>query len=324
MNALSGIQVSSRALTLLKSSAFCQGARIIFFIVIGLIFTVAVANAASNSDSLSRGFRAYDAKNYELSLQHFQEAAQKGNPEAMYMIGTQHENGRGTEENSALAKRWYIEAAQRGQVNAMAQLGYLFSTGADANGQLALKWMGEAAKRGSTWAMFAIAYMYDQGRGVETNYQIAMRWYEQAAARGDSGASNNIGALFAHGQGVKQDNCVANSWYLKALAADAKNEHSLVNLGDSSRYGLCGSADKEKALRYYQTAADLGNARAKQAIADMNRPPARYVSSGGSTSRPDNGSDFLLWQQNQRDERRMEMARELPPPPPFTRNSLGW
>jgi len=67
-----------------------------------------------------------------------------------------------------------------------------FNAGAnlDAKGDYieAMRWYRKAADKGDADAMFNIGVLYDNGEGVKQDYIEAMRWYRKAADKGDADA----------------------------------------------------------------------------------------------------------------------------------------
>src|SRR5262245_53193465 len=52
-------------------------------ILAGVLISGSAARAADGDDLVGRGKKAYDAKNYEMAIKYFEDAAKKGNADAM-------------------------------------------------------------------------------------------------------------------------------------------------------------------------------------------------------------------------------------------------
>lgn len=97
---------------------------------------------------------------------------------------------------------------------ALATRPHSFAVESDANFSTAL----EAAKKGDTEAMNTLGSMYMTGNGVGKNYSEAMKWLEKSASKGNSKAMMNLAAMYRDGNGVLPNGELAYSWF--NLAAD--------------------------------------------------------------------------------------------------------
>lgn len=91
----------------------------------------------------------------------------------------------------------YRKAAERGDTDAMNNLGYFYEHGQwipQDYGQ-AVQWYKKAAERGNTFAMYNLGGCYENGRGVPKNQAFALGWYREAASRGDNDAEKAIRRL---------------------------------------------------------------------------------------------------------------------------------
>ena len=94
-------------------------------------------------------------------------------------------------ENSAYARGPYsstaqvMRAAERGDVNAQAHLGWMYSVGVGVpqNYVLAAKWYLCAAERGHGAAQFALGLLYNKGQGVQHDLVLAYMWLNLSAAQ---------------------------------------------------------------------------------------------------------------------------------------------
>jgi uncharacterized protein len=69
-----------------------------------------------------------------------------------------------------------------------------------------------AAERGDVRAQAQLGWMYSSGRGVPQNYVLAAKWFQSAAEKGHGGAQFALGLLFNKGQGVQPDLVRAYMW----------------------------------------------------------------------------------------------------------------
>ena len=113
------------------------------------------------------------------------EAAQAGDPNAMYLLGLQHYAGLYMPRNMAAARKWF----------------------------------GKAHEAGSAAGTNALGVIYYEALGAGPDYTYAMELFVESADAGNAKAMRNIGRMYEGGHGVEADNAEALMWYGKAMAA---------------------------------------------------------------------------------------------------------
>jgi hypothetical protein len=103
-------------------------------------------------------------------------------------------------------------------------------------------------------------YLSDSGRE-------AFEYYKKSAEGGCSWGQVKYGWCFKRGESVEQDEKVYLEWVVKA--ASQNNPSAIERLGYWFRYG--GGRDKEKAVSYYRTSAELGWKSSMNYLAEMFR-----------------------------------------------------
>jgi TPR repeat protein len=78
------------------------------------------------------------------------------------------------QKNNAEAKKWFLRAAQLGQIRALTNLSLRLGT-VDS-----LVHLTEAAVRGDAWACVKLATHNTTGYGLTADKEQAKRWYERA------------------------------------------------------------------------------------------------------------------------------------------------
>lgn len=193
----------------------------------------------------------------------YQQAANSGNAEAMFMLGVVLDNGWGAAMDQAESMRWYREAAELGNSQAMLSLAgmYRYGRGGVKDEAEAVRWYRKAADLGDTQAMLDLGWMCAYGMlGVAEDEAEAVRWYRKAADLGDARGMGLLGRMFADGRGVAKDEVKAVHWYRKA--ADLEDTQAMVHLALMYDKGRGVSKDGEEAARWTRKAADLGDAEA--------------------------------------------------------------
>jgi TPR repeat protein len=172
-----------------------------------------------------KGEEAFKDRNYGQALQWYRQAADGGNADAMFNLGSFHMLGLGVPVDYQAAMRWFRAAADRGDVRAMNQIGALYGEGKGVQRDYAeaLRWIRKAADDGEPTAMNNVGRFYRDGRGVPPDYAEAIRWFRQAAERGNTEAMVSIGFAYERGQGVPRDLAQARVWMEKAKEAGVES-----------------------------------------------------------------------------------------------------
>lgn len=120
-------------------------------------------------------------------------AAEKGDADAMYLLGVAHHKGQGIPQDYVAAISWYKLAAMQDHVI----------------------------------AQYNLAVYYENGEGVPQNYAEAIKWYRLSARQGFRASLTNLGALYANGYGVPQDYVKAHMWLNLASARGDKEAEKI-------------------------------------------------------------------------------------------------
>ena len=108
-----------------------------------------------------KGLRYYDNGNYTEAVKWFRKAAERGDADAQFMLGTFYENGEGVPQDDREAVKWYRKAVEQGLAAAQYNLGSC----------------------------------YYQGEGVPKDYTEAVKWYRKAAKQGQTDAQKRLREL---------------------------------------------------------------------------------------------------------------------------------
>lgn len=116
------------------------------------------------------------------SLVHHRNAAEAGDPDALFELYVFHSQGIGVPRNDALALAWCRRAAEAGSARAMANLGGFHATGhgVPKDEVEAIGWYYRAAEAGHGKAAATIGVMCALGQGTEPSEEEARRWLQIA------------------------------------------------------------------------------------------------------------------------------------------------
>ena len=118
--------------------------------------------------------------------------------EELFHLGEDYFNGaNGKPKDYAQSVYYYQKSADRGNMYAINDLGYMYQNGygvaRDYDKAFAL--YSQAADMGNPHALNNLGYMYENGYGVAQSYQKALDYYQRASDAGSSMAAANLAAL---------------------------------------------------------------------------------------------------------------------------------
>lgn len=131
--------------------------------------------------------------------------------------------GEGIPEDPARAAELYRKAADQGDAAAMDMLSWMLAEGDIVPPDLkrARELALAAAAKGNADAMARLGMMYHNALGVERDPTLAVTWWQRAADRGNGDAQAMLGAALLIGSGVGRDPFMAFVWLLRGHAASS-------------------------------------------------------------------------------------------------------
>jgi TPR repeat protein len=235
------------------------------------------AESGHGASQLTLGcwFETMEPPDHDVALYWLQKAAANRVAEANAKIAVLYLNGWGVEKNEAQALRYFLAAANAGDVPSQYVAGVFTRNGTGTPADLAgaLQWFQKAAANGEPRAQNELGLMYQSGRGVTADQVEAAKWFRLAAKNGNHVAEYNMALLTAQ----SDDPSAAVGWYRRAA------EHGLaeaqVKLGALYTKGEGVEPSRDQALLWYQRAALQGNAEAKESLRQLavdskTKPPS--------------------------------------------------
>ncbi len=207
---------------------------------------------------------------WDEALKYFEMAAEKDDADAMYELYLMY-----YDDDFKKAIHWLTESANRGKVESLKKLGYIYLDG--ENGKLkkdinlATECFKKAAEHEDTNSMLQLGDIFE----IKNENEQAQKWwhkglkrYEQSANDGDTFAMRNIAYIYINEEkitkglkdGVRRDKFSAMNWLNKAVKLD--DSDAMMQLGDVYNE----MKEYESALEYYKMAADKDNAEAMNMI----------------------------------------------------------
>ena len=180
---------------------------------------------------------------------YYEKAVQLGHPFGLYMQAFYVKN---YDKNNAKAMEYLQQAADLGGAAGLYGIGEKYYE--EENYIQAFPYFKKAAAKDNLASMYNLGNLYFYGNGVEKNTTLGMEYWLKAANYGKREAMYAIGRIYAKGQaGYSIDYKKAEKWYLKAAAIMPGYYSSLGDL-----YSLSDNNNPQKALEYYEKAAEAG------------------------------------------------------------------
>lgn len=210
------------------------------------------------------GFKIYR----EIEMMKCRKAAEQGEADAQYRLGTCYANGDGVETNEAEALKWYYKAAEQGHEGAKGQLVAWYQLEEDR----AVKWYRKAevgwyrkvAEQGCVIAQFRLGMCYATGTGVEQNQEKAEEWFDKIKDPFDQFMIGNCFLAPLHFYFIR-DEVMAMKWYRKAAEQGYVDAQYMLGLC------YCVKQDKPEAVKWLQKAAKQGHEKAKKALTEVSK-----------------------------------------------------
>ena len=209
-------------------------------------------------------------QNYNEAFSYFKKSAKQNYAPAQNMLGIMYYNGYGVELNYNEAFTWFYKAANQGNDKAQYYLGMIYYNGdLIYNGEYisdlkkAFYWLTKSANQGNVYAKEQLKKMYCSGVGLKIYDEDIINMYRKVAEQGNDEALHNLYNYFCN-----QD------WYDDAIsllekASDRGCIFAMNELGDIYYYGDIVNKNYDKAFKWYQKSANLGNDYAKEQLKDL-------------------------------------------------------
>lgn len=197
------------------------------------------------------------------ALRWYRVAAERGDANAMNMIGCYHVNGLGgLSKDLVEAAAWYRRAADAGDGSHAHTFAWMLENGYCVAQDMveALRWYRIAAERGiDADAMHMIGHYYVNGLGgLSKNLVRAAAWFRRAIEVGSVEAEIDLAHLLINGGPEIEADTISAAYFLRRHA-ERGNPKATALLGLLHEEGLPGvAASKTEAMRLFKIAADRG------------------------------------------------------------------
>ena len=192
------------------------------------------ADMAPVTPNVGAGIAAAGGNKFALAYNNFLPLAQKGDTEAQRQLG--HLMMRCVQpEDRAQGVVWLGKAADAGDTEAAYMLGtvYMNGTGVAQDDDKAFFFVSKAAQAGKMEAQGTLGYLYSAGRGTPKDAYQAVVWTAKAAEQGGLVSLYNIARDYSEGTGLPQDDNKAAYYmrvaYRRTPPNQIKNYATLIN-----------------------------------------------------------------------------------------------
>ncbi len=233
------------------------------------------------------GSEAEQRKKYYLALLFYGYAMRENYLPAAVRIGDFFASGHGVPQSAAVAGKWYLSAAEAGNLGAMVSLGEMFRAGrgVEQNDKKALTLFSRCASLGNAKAQFLAAEMHFSGIGTERNLPLALSLYEQSAEQNYGPAieakerlAAAVSEMYNSGLAAFREKQYEEAVRLYNIAAELGHGGALANLGFCYQNGVGTKRNLKKAVACYRRAAMYGkdSARYNLGLCYMNNEGVRF------------------------------------------------
>lgn len=200
-------------------------------------------------------------KDFETAFALYAQAAKMDDPEGMLRLALCYFEGRGTAPDEVKGLSWLQQAAQKGNSTAQYLLGCRRCNGdrMPLDKEEGLRWLHLAAEQKHPGACSSLGRSYLSGNIVPKDEQKAARYLSLAVAGGDSAALIPFAIVCKKGLGMPKDLKLALSSLHKAALWGIDGASML--LGRWYYFGECGTIRKDVALFFIKIAAKEGSRR---------------------------------------------------------------
>lgn len=188
------------------------------------------------------------------ALQWFKKAADANDLDSQRYVAAAYLYGFGTKKNEDAARRYYIEAAKKGNAVAQYTLGEHFLESRDSrNKKMGVIWLTKAAAQGNARAQFKLSTLYGSANFVSRDPLKAQQLLESAAESGLYDAQIALAKSYKEGLGVEINPKLAEYWEQMAL----KNTPQKTPSQDPS-VAVANWLSDDKSSRFAKSAYQLG------------------------------------------------------------------
>ncbi len=264
------------------------------FILIPVISASLYAAPAEAADGpIKEATAAFQQGRFDKALEIVKPLAEKGDGEALYLMGFAHETGKGVAASAEKALEFYKKSAAAENKDAVYRMAFILLASEkkedrdqarvileeaakkdpavsarilgeaylrgrltpEADTEKAISWWQKAADAGDVTSLVLMARFYEGQFGFPEKQSLkdALENYTKAAEKGDAGAMVSLASRFLRADEKNRDEAKGREWAKKAI--EAKEYSGYLVLGD---YEENIKKDPKAALAEYERGKDAG------------------------------------------------------------------
>jgi len=234
------------------------------------------------------GYSLHGKYDFQAATNGLSQASRNGNLTAQALWGFTLIVLRSSPDATETGLKLARDAAEKGNVLAMINLGYLFEIGkyVHRNFNEAFRWFHQAAELGNAEAQLQLGGCYHYGFGNTPDYSMAAKYYRLSANQTNFAAMKSLGYLLMNGYGVQTNEDEAKSWFLRA-AKEGGSRRAMYNLGVLYCRKYPDTNAMIESFKWLKQSAELGDALAAYHLASF------YYRGWGATET--NLASYRLW-----------------------------
>ena len=205
-----------------------------FVSLLALVVLPVLAGMGSAQAGFDEAWRAFSRGDFQAAFNELLPLAEQEDANAQFSIAFLYMSGKGVNQDTTEAVKWYRRSAEQGNLSAQTNLGVLYETGqgVDKDFSEAIKWYRSAAELGDATAQYNLGLLHANGRGTLQDPISAVLWLNRAAEQGHAPAQVTLALLYANGQGVSQDFVQAHVWFdIAATREPPTDEYDTAVMG---------------------------------------------------------------------------------------------
>lgn len=193
-------------------------------------------------------------------LEYVTQAAEKGLDVSQNILGLAYQYGDGVDVDLNLAEKWFLKAAEQGDVDAQINLGRLHFIDSDKFNSIperAFYWFTQAAEQGDAQGQLNLSLLYNGGLGLPKNSKKSIYWLRKAAKKGHAHAQFIMGESYKVGRGVEKNDYKSFEMFEKSAAQE--HPEAKFELARCYLKGLGVVQDFEKSLKLLNESVEVEN-----------------------------------------------------------------
>lgn len=191
--------------------------------------------AAKNGNPIAQYYLAEhfldskSSKNHKLGVLWLKRATKQNNSKAIVALGKLHYQGKGVKKDKQNAYRLWTNEAEKGNTNAMINLGLYYQNLDKPDNKKAIYWYTQAAKKNNAASQYQLGMIDLHAK----NSNGALSWLQLAAINNDAKAMQQLSVIYNKGEIVEKNEELSKKWQKRSQ--QIKNNYLLKSSPDQKK-----------------------------------------------------------------------------------------